>query len=64
MKPSTKNTVKGFAREAEGKVKQAAGAVTGNKSLKVRGKVEAAAGHVQHKLGKAERQADRELSKR
>jgi uncharacterized protein YjbJ (UPF0337 family) len=64
MKPSTKNTAKGFAREAKGRVKEAAGAVTGNKTLKLKGKAEATAGHLQHKLGSAERQADRDLSKR
>lgn len=63
MKPRTKNIVKGAGREVKGKVKEAAGAVTGNDRLKIKGKIEGAVGHAQRKVGEAERDFDREASR-
>ncbi|MFJ5486877.1 CsbD family protein [Hansschlegelia beijingensis] len=48
-----KNTVKGAAKEAVGKTKEAAGKATGDRELEGKGKGEAAAGKVQKAVGKA-----------
>jgi uncharacterized protein YjbJ (UPF0337 family) len=62
MKPSTRNTAKGIAREVKGKAKQAAGSLTGNNRLKVTGKIQSAAGRAQRKLGRAERDLEKDTA--
>jgi uncharacterized protein YjbJ (UPF0337 family) len=61
MKPGTRNQTKGAAREVKGKVKAAAGRLTGNNRLKFKGRAQAAAGRVQRKVGKAENDLDKDL---
>jgi len=55
MKPRTKNITKGAAREVKGKLKEAAGRLTGKKRLEAKGLLESTAGHAQRKLGEAQR---------
>ncbi len=55
MKPRTKNITKGAGREVKGRVKEAAGALTGNRRLKAKGRAEGALGHAQRKVGEVER---------
>ena len=63
MKPSTRNQAKGAAREIKGKAKEAVGRLTGNTRLKVKGRVQAAAGRFQRKLGNVERDLDKDLKR-
>ena len=51
MKSSTKDKIKGTAREATGKIKESAGRATGNRDLEDRGTVEKADGKIQRKVG-------------
>jgi uncharacterized protein YjbJ (UPF0337 family) len=51
MRSSTKDKVKGSAREAKGKVKEAAGKAIGNPNLRDRGTAEKVGGKVQRKVG-------------
>ena len=51
MKSSTKDKIKGSAKEAAGKVKETAGRATGNRELEDRGTVEKAGGKIQRKVG-------------
>jgi uncharacterized protein YjbJ (UPF0337 family) len=51
MRSSTKDKVKGSAREAKGKVKEAAGGAVGNPNLRDRGTAEKVGGKVQRKIG-------------
>ena len=51
MKSSTKDKIKGTAKEAAGKVKESAGRATGNRDLEGRGTVEKAGGKIQRKVG-------------
>ena len=46
-----KDQIKGRVKEAEGKLKAAAGAIVGNKRLQAKGKVEQALGKVQATTG-------------
>lgn len=46
-----KDQIKGRAKEAEGKLKAAAGAIVGNKKLEAKGKAEQLLGKVQAKAG-------------
>ncbi len=55
MKPSTKDQVEGTLHELKGKAKEAAGRVTDNPKLKAEGRVEAAAGTVQKKVGQVKK---------
>jgi uncharacterized protein YjbJ (UPF0337 family) len=55
MKNSTKDKVQGGAREIKGKLKEAAGVVTGNRRLKDQGRREIIAGKVQKKIGQVEK---------
>lgn len=48
-----KDQVEGNAKEARGKAKEIAGEVTGNESLKYKGKAEQVAGKAQSKYGDA-----------
>ena len=61
MKPSTRNQTKGAAREIKGKLKEAAGKLTGNNRLKTEGKLQSGAGRLQRKLGQAESDFDKAL---
>jgi uncharacterized protein YjbJ (UPF0337 family) len=63
MKPSTRNIAKGAGREIKGKVKEAAGRITGNTRLRAKGQLQSAAGRVQRKMGEAQRDLDKELEK-
>jgi uncharacterized protein YjbJ (UPF0337 family) len=55
MKESTKDTVQGGAKVIKGKVKEAAGALTGSNKLKSEGKSDQIAGKVQKKVGQIEK---------
>lgn len=46
-----KEHVKGAAKDAEGKVKEAAGALTGNDKLKAKGKTDQVEGEIRKKAG-------------
>lgn len=48
-----KDQVKGAAKQAEGKVKEVAGAATGNRKLEAEGKLKQAEGKGQEMVGKA-----------
>jgi uncharacterized protein YjbJ (UPF0337 family) len=63
MKPRTRNIAKGTGREIKGRIKEAAGALTGNKRLKAEGKLQGAAGRAQKKLGKAEKELEEDLER-
>jgi uncharacterized protein YjbJ (UPF0337 family) len=60
MKPRTRNITKGTERDIKGRIKEAAGALTGNKRLKAEGKLQGAAGRAQRKLGKAQQKFEEE----
>jgi uncharacterized protein YjbJ (UPF0337 family) len=51
MKASTKNRVKGRAKEVSGKVKSKAGKATDNQRLRDRGDAETAGGTIRRKAG-------------
>ncbi|HEV2803678.1 MAG TPA: CsbD family protein [Chthoniobacterales bacterium] len=51
MKSSTKDKIKGTAKEAAGKVKETAGRTTGNRDMEDRGTVEKTGGKIQRKVG-------------
>ena len=51
MRSSTKDKLKGSAREAKGKVKETAGRAVGNPNLRDRGTAEKVGGKVQRKVG-------------
>jgi uncharacterized protein YjbJ (UPF0337 family) len=53
----------GKTDQAKGRIKQAAGDLTGNKSLKREGKVDEGAGKVKDKLGQAKRATERAVDK-
>jgi uncharacterized protein YjbJ (UPF0337 family) len=55
MKNSTKDRMQGGAREMKGKLKEAAGVVTGNRRLQAQGRGEKIAGKVQKKVGQVEK---------
>jgi uncharacterized protein YjbJ (UPF0337 family) len=52
---STKDQVEGNARIVKGRIKKAAGALTGNRQMESEGKVDELAGRVQKKGGQIER---------
>lgn len=54
MKASTKLMAKGVFHEVKGTAKSIAGAMTANRTLGAKGKVERLAGKVQVKIGKVE----------
>ncbi len=60
MRPRTRNITKGAGREIKGKVKEATGRLTGNRRLKVKGRLQSAAGRAQRKLGEVQRDFDKE----
>jgi uncharacterized protein YjbJ (UPF0337 family) len=51
MKSSTKDKIKGTAKEAAGKVRETAGRTTGNRDMEDRGAVEKTGGKIQRKVG-------------
>jgi uncharacterized protein YjbJ (UPF0337 family) len=51
MKNSTKDRLQGGAREMKGRVKEAAGVLTGNRRMKSEGQAEKMAGKVERKVG-------------
>lgn len=54
------NQVKGGAKEMKGRVKDAAGGLTGDTEMQVEGKIDEATGKVQNAFGKAERKLDKQ----
>lgn len=54
-----KNQVKGAAKEAEGKVRNAAGGLTGDTSEQLKGKAKELEGKAQRKVGENENRVDR-----
>ena len=50
----SKNRIEGAAKKVTGSIKEAAGKVTGNDRLRVKGAVEKAVGTVQNAVGKAQ----------
>jgi len=55
MKSSTRDRVKGRAREAKGSVKETAGGAIGNPNLADRGTSERVGGKIQRKVGEIKR---------
>ena len=55
MKPSTKDQVTGALHEVKGTVVEAAGKVTNDPDLMLKGQAEAVAGTVQKKVGQIEK---------
>ncbi|MEP6620400.1 MAG: CsbD family protein [bacterium] len=55
-----KNQVKGAAKEAGGKLRNAAGGITGNTSEQFKGKAKELEGKAQRKVGEVERDIDRD----
>ncbi len=55
MNSSTKDRVKGTAKEAIGKVKEETGKAIGNPNLRDRGTAEKAAGKVERKVGEVKK---------
>ncbi|MFL5619581.1 MAG: CsbD family protein [Gemmatimonadaceae bacterium] len=53
------NQVKGTAKEAGGKVRNAAGGLTGDTSEQIKGKAREMEGKAQRKIGEAEEDVDR-----
>ena len=53
------NSVEGKAKEMKGRVKDAAGGLTGDTEMQVEGKIDQATGKVQNAFGKAERKLDK-----
>lgn len=54
-----KNSVAGKAKVAKGRVKDAAGGLTGDEGLQLEGKLDQAAGKIQDTVGKVQRKLDR-----
>jgi len=54
-----KNQAKGTAKEVEGKVRNAAGGLTGNTSEQLKGKAKELEGKAQRKVGDAQNDIDR-----
>ena len=53
------NSIKGKAKRLKGRIKDAAGGLTGDSSLQAEGKWDQVKGKVQDAVGKAERKLDR-----
>jgi uncharacterized protein YjbJ (UPF0337 family) len=60
-KDGIKNSVEGKATDLKGKIKDAAGGLTGDTKLQVEGKIDQVKGKVQDAFGKSERNADQNL---
>jgi uncharacterized protein YjbJ (UPF0337 family) len=57
------NSAEGKAKDLKGRVKDAAGGLTGDSGLQAEGKIDRVKGKVQDEFGKAERKIDRELDR-
>jgi len=55
MKPSTKDQARGKFENLKGKIKEAAGIVTGQRKLEAEGKDQKRAGKAREKLGQVEK---------
>lgn len=55
MKPSTKDQTKGTLENLKGKIKEAAGIITGRRKLEAEGKDQKLAGRARKKLGQVEK---------
>ena len=55
------NSIEGKGDKLKGKVKDAAGALTGDSKLQAEGKMDKAKGNAKDALGKAERKLDRNI---
>ena len=55
MKPSTKDEINGSIHQIKGTVKEAAGKITNNPNLTVKGKAEQGLGKVEKKVGQFEK---------
>jgi uncharacterized protein YjbJ (UPF0337 family) len=53
------NSAEGKAKDLKGKIKDAAGGLTGDSSLQAEGKIDQMKGKVQDKVGEAQRKIDR-----
>ena len=52
------NQVKGFGKEAEGRIRNTVGGLTGDSSQQIKGKAEELKGKAQRKIGEAESDLD------
>lgn len=57
------NSAEGKMKDIKGRVKDAAGGLTGDAGLQAEGKIDQVKGKVQDTVGKAEREVDRELDR-
>ncbi len=64
MKDDLKREIKGKVDNIKGRVKEAIGALSGNKQTQAEGTVERAAGAANEKVGEVERKVDRALGRR
>jgi uncharacterized protein YjbJ (UPF0337 family) len=55
------NEIKGFGKEAEGKIRNSIGGLTGDTSEQLKGKGQELKGKAQRKIGEAEQDADRDI---
>lgn len=55
------NQVRGGAEELKGRLRDAAGSLTGDSEQELKGKAEQLKGKVQRKIGEAETDADRDI---
>ena len=55
MRPSTKNEITGKVHKAKGTIKKHLGQLTDNPKLEIAGMAENLAGHLQEKLGQAQK---------
>ena len=53
------NSAEGKVKDLKGRIKDAAGGLTGDESLQAEGKVDRAKGKIQDKVGKIQRELDR-----
>jgi uncharacterized protein YjbJ (UPF0337 family) len=58
IKSGVKNEVKGAGKEVEGKLRNAAGAITGDESEQLKGKGQEIIGKVRKEVGRAQQDAD------
>ena len=63
MKDDLKREIKGKVDNIKGRVKEAIGALSGNKETQAEGTVERAAGAANQKVGEVERKVDRAVSR-
>jgi uncharacterized protein YjbJ (UPF0337 family) len=59
-----KNSAKGKAKDLKGRIKDAAGGLTGDADLQLEGKIDQIKGKVQDAYGKAERNVARDAGKK